>query len=84
MRIKSLFIVIFISGFLLNCTTEKGDYYTPSSENEFEYKIDQFADLKIIRYQIPGWDELTLKEKKLVYYLTQAGLSGRDIMYDQN
>ena len=84
MRIKSLFIVIFISGFLLNCTTENGDYYTPSSENEFEYKIDQFADLKIIRYQIPGWDELTLKEKKLVYYLTQAGLSGRDIMYDQN
>ena len=84
MRIKSLFIVIFISGFLLNCTTDNGDYYTPSSENEFEYKIDQFADLKIIRYQIPGWDELTLKEKKLVYYLTQAGLSGRDIMYDQN
>jgi len=84
MRIKSLLIAIFISAFLFNCTTEKGDYYTPSSENEFEYKIDQFADLKIIRYQIPGWDELTLKEKKLVYYLTQAGLSGRDIMYDQN
>ena len=84
MRIKSLLIAIFISAFLLNCTTEKEDYYTPSSENEFEYKIDQFADLKIIRYQIPGWDELTLKEKKLVYYLTQAGLSGRDIMYDQN
>ena len=84
MRIKSLLIAIFISTFLFNCTTEKGDYYTPSSENEFEYKIDQFADLKIIRYQIPGWDELTLKEKKLVYYLTQAGLSGRDIMYDQN
>ena len=62
MRIKSLLIVIFISAFLFNCTTEKGDYYTPSSENEFEYKIDQFADLKIIRYQIPGWDELTLKE----------------------
>ena len=84
MRIKSLLIAIFISAFLLNCTTENGDYYTPSSENEFEYKIDQFADLKVIRYQIPGWDELTLKEKKLVYYLTQAGLSGRDIMYDQN
>ena len=84
MRIKSLLIAIFISAFLLNCTTEKEDYYTPSSEDDFEYKIDEFADLKVIRYQIPGWDELTLKEKKLVYYLTQAGLSGRDIMYDQN
>ena len=84
MRIKSLLIVIFISAFFYNCNTDSGDYYVPSSEDDFEYKIDEFADLKVIRYQIPGWDELTLKEKKLVYYLTQAGLSGRDIMYDQN
>ena len=46
--------------------------------------VEQFADLKILRYQIPGWDNLTLKEQKLVYYLTQAGLAGRDIMWDQN
>ena len=94
MRIKSLFIVIFLSVFLLNCKDfstdiigdyfSNSEYYSPESSEDFEYKIDQFADLKIIRYQIPGWDELTLKEKKLVYYLTQAGLSGRDIMYDQN
>ena len=84
MRIKSLLIAIFISGFLFNCNTDSGDYYTPTSESEFEYKVDEFADLKVIRYQIPGWEELTLKEKKLVYYLTQAGLAGRDIMYDQN
>ena len=56
----------------------------PVKENEFEYVVGQFADLKILRYQIPGFDELTLNEKKLVYYLTQAGLSGRDIMWDQN
>ena len=84
MRIKSLLIAIFISAFLFNCNTDSGDYYTPTSESEFEYKVDEFADLKVIRYQIPGWEELTLKEKKLVYYLTQAGLAGRDIMYDQN
>ena len=53
------------------------------SEDSFEYKVDQFADLAILRYQIPGWEELTLKEKELVYYLTQAGLAGRDIMWDQ-
>ena len=55
----------------------------PESEDSFEYKVDQFADLAILRYQIPGWEKLTLKEKELVYYLTQAGLAGRDIMWDQ-
>ena len=83
MQIRIFFQYVLLV-FLFTNSINSQDYYTPSSENEFEYKIDQFADLKIIRYQIPGWDELTLKEKKLVYYLTQAGLSGRDIMYDQN
>lgn len=54
------------------------------SSDKFEYKVEQFADIKILRYQIPGWENLTLKEQKLVYYLTQAGLSGRDIIWDQN
>ncbi len=53
-------------------------------EEKFDFVVEQFADLKILRYQIPGWDNLTLKEQKLVYYLTQAGLSGRDIIWDQN
>ncbi|MFC5046490.1 dihydrofolate reductase [Aquimarina hainanensis] len=53
-------------------------------EDKFNYVVEQVADLKILRYQIPGWDKLSLKEQKLVYYLTQAGLSGRDIMWDQN
>lgn len=55
-----------------------------ATEEKFDYMVEQFADLKILRYQIPGWDNLTLKEQKLVYYLTQAGLSGRDIIWDQN
>lgn len=50
----------------------------------FEYSVEQFADLKVLRYQIPGWENLTLKEQKLAFYLTQAGLAGRDIMWDQN
>jgi len=54
------------------------------TSKEFEYEVDQFADLKVLRYQVPGFEELTLKEKKLVYYLTQAGLAGRDIIWDQN
>ena len=51
---------------------------------DFNYLVEQFADIKVLRYQIPSWDDLTLKEQKLVYYLTQAGLEGRDIMWDQN
>lgn len=51
---------------------------------EFKYSTEQFADLKIYRYNIPGFEQLSLDQKKLVYYLTQAGLSGRDIIYDQN
>jgi dipeptidyl-peptidase-3 len=50
----------------------------------FDYVVEQFADIKVLRYQIPGWENLTLKEQKLVYYLTQAGTSGRDIMWDQH
>lgn len=55
-----------------------------NSDSDFDYFVTQFADLRILRYQIPSWDDLTLKEQKLVYYLTQAGLEGRDIMWDQN
>ena len=55
-----------------------------TEETSFDYVVDQFADLRVLRYQIPGFEELTLKEKELVYYLTQAGLAGRDIMWDQN
>ncbi len=83
MKIKLLILGLFISLMTLNCSDKKGDYYIPESEDSFEYKVDQFADLAILRYQIPGWEELTLKEKELVYYLTQAGLAGRDIMWDQ-
>ena len=50
----------------------------------FVWKTEQFADLKLIRYQIPGWDKLSPKQQALVYCLNMAGLSGRDIMYDQN
>ncbi|HRQ84439.1 MAG TPA: dihydrofolate reductase [Flavobacteriales bacterium] len=50
----------------------------------FKWQVDQFADVRVIRYQIPGWEELSLRQKKLAYFLTMAGLSGRDIMWDQN
>lgn len=57
---------------------------TPASQDDFVWVADRFADIKIIRYQLPGFDELTLQQQKFVYYLVQAGLAGRDIMWDQN
>ncbi|HKK80416.1 MAG TPA: hypothetical protein VJ933_12350 [Phaeodactylibacter sp.] len=53
-------------------------------DSNFQYQAETFADKKIIRYRVPGFDQLSLQQKKLVYYLVQAGLEGRDIMYDQN
>lgn len=46
--------------------------------------MEQFADLQILRYKVPGFEELTLKQKELIYYLTEAALEGRDILFDQN
>jgi len=83
MKIKHVLSIILLTIFLWSCNEKIVDK-KPAKENKFEYIADEFADLKILRYQIPGFDELTLKEKKLVYYLTQAGLAGRDIMWDQN
>lgn len=54
-----------------------------STETEFEYKAESFADLQILRYEVPGWDDLTLQQKELAYYLYEAALAGRDIIYDQ-
>ncbi len=55
-----------------------------NKEDNFKYLTEQFADLAILRYQVPGWDKLTAKQKVLAYYLYEAALSGRDIFYDQN
>ena len=74
---KILIIILFITG-----------SYSCSSPDikkvKFNFFAEKFADIQVLRYQIPGFDELSLNQKKLVYYLTEAGLAGRDIMYDQN
>lgn len=51
---------------------------------DFAWQVDQFADIRILRYQIPGWDELAPKQKELIYFLSEAALCGRDIIFDQN
>lgn len=54
------------------------------SAEVFQYAGERFADIQMLRYQVPGFDELTLRQKTLIYYLSQASLLGRDILWDQN
>ena len=51
---------------------------------EFNYTVEQFADLQLLRYKVHGFESLSLRQKELVYYLSQAALQGRDILFDQN
>ncbi|MBF62323.1 MAG: dihydrofolate reductase [Xanthomarina sp.] len=87
---KVTYVLSFALAFaaLVSCNEDKKEPVIEvteiKEEKTFDYNVEQFADIKILRYQIPGWDNLTLKEQKLVYYLTQAGLAGRDIIWDQN
>ena len=53
------------------------------AEKDFEYVIDRFADIKIMRYKVPDFEKLTLKQKTFIYYLSQAAQCGRDIIFDQ-
>ncbi len=92
MNIKSILGLALASTILISCgknqenkvkETVKG-IVVKTDKKVFDYNVEQFADIKILRYQIHGFDKLTLKEQKLVYFLTQAGLAGRDMMWDQN
>ena len=53
------------------------------SEN-FNYIVEQFADLQLLRYRVAGFENLSLRQKELIYYLSEAALEGRDILFDQN
>lgn len=61
-----------------------GNPKTTAEAEKFDYTVEQFADLQILRYRVPGFEDLSLKQKELVYYLTEAALQGRDILFDQN
>jgi len=85
MKLKFIMALVLMSSFFYSCKEDNKDKEIETTEETaFDYKVEEFGDIKVLRYQIPGFEDLTLKEQKLVYYLTQAGLSGRDIMWDQN
>ena len=97
-RFPNLFLTLFTAAMVLSgCAGPSADFGEdgmPATEvdtkageadaNGFVWQTEQFADLKMIRYQVPGWNKLTQQQRCLAYCLTEAGLYGRDMMYDQN
>ena len=85
---KGLFMLTTI--FLLaSCNDGKKAETQPTTANDgidstFEYRVDRFADIEILRYPVPGFNSLSLQQKELIYYLSQAALEGRDILWDQH
>lgn len=78
---KRYMLLLAATTMLVSCGGVKS---TISKSENINYTVEQFADLQILRYQVPGFDNLSLKQKELVYFLTQAALEGRDILFDQN
>ena len=75
--IKAMIIVSGLGLVLTSCGSKTGD-------PQFKYSIDEFADIEVLRYQIPGWEDLSLQQKEYIYHLCEAAKSGRDITWDQN
>ncbi|MCZ2101582.1 MAG: dipeptidyl peptidase 3 [Chitinophagales bacterium] len=83
-----LAMALLISSILITACNESNKTSqdpTPTSteSGDFQYNAESFADLQILRYQVPGWDELSLQQKEFIYYLSEASLAGRDIIWDQ-
>lgn len=76
--LKIMLITMSIGLFASACKTE------PAEEVKFRYLADEFADLKVIRYKIPGWENLSFEQKQYIYHLSEAAKAGRDIFWDQN
>ena len=79
MNIKTLSFMCLLTATALatSCGTQK-------EETDFTYNDERFADLQMLRYRVEGFDRLSLRQKTLVYYLSEAALTGRDILWDQN
>lgn len=77
-------ILAFTSVLALSAACGGGEESTEENTGPMEKTVERFADIQILRFEVPSWNKLSLKQKELVYYLSQAGLAGRDINYDQN
>ncbi len=79
-----VFLILIAVAVMISACKKSEPRPVAAAAPEFRWQIDQFADLKILRYQVPGFEALTLPQKELVYFLSEAALCGRDIIFDEN
>ena len=77
-------ICIGLMAALIGCAPKQPENIEQPQPEEFKFLVDQFADLRIMRYQLDDWDQLTVQQKAYLYYLSEAARCGRDILFDQN
>ena len=82
--IVKMITIVGMAAAMTACADKAAQTEVPVQDGDFKFLVDEFADLKIMRYQVPGWDDLTLKQKKYVYHLAEAAKYGRDIIWMQN
>lgn len=81
--VLSLMTTVMITGCANNKSQQTNDNAAAKTQ-EIDYTVDRFADIQILRYEVPGFEALTLQQKRLLYHLSEAALMGRDIIFDQN
>ena len=81
---KTLFLTTVIVLSAIGLTGCKDKTHPLTNNDNFSYNVDKFYDLEVLRYRVEGFEQLSLQQKQLIYYLSEAALQGRDILYDQN
>ncbi len=87
MKLKNKLKIMTMSAIAMtmaSCGDNQSNTEATEVAQEFCYHVDRFADIEVLRYQVPGFENLSLQQKKLIYYLSEAAIEGRDILYDQN
>ncbi|MDR1407146.1 MAG: dipeptidyl peptidase 3 [Tannerella sp.] len=80
---RKTILIMGLTAFLAACT-HREEKPAATQADDFQYTVDRFADIEVLRYQAPGFESLSLSQKQLLYHLSEAALMGRDILFDQN
>lgn len=83
MNLKNMLTIFGVAALLSACGQGGQKDERTAQKEDFHYLLDEFADLKVMRYQVPGWEDLTLRQKEYAYHLSEAAKYGRDITWDQ-
>lgn len=83
MNLKNMLTIFGVAALLSACGQGEQKNERTAQNEDFHYLLDEFADLKVMRYQVPGWEDLTLRQKEYAYHLSEAAKYGRDITWDQ-